>query len=155
MKQVVPLLFLAACAQAKTIVGITEELRGKCECSVQEKIESRLVGNCIRDKNIFTNKDGTVQEEKYFCTVDADSPCPDKTANKDGYTSYQACEYFVPQPGISNKKTFDSGCGPKGVDFTWKEFNGNCYMLVEEKASWTDARQKCKNHLVIYYVFED
>jgi len=39
------------------------------------------------------------------------------------------------------------GCGPPGVHFPWKEFNGNCYLFVKTAATWDEARTKCSNHL--------
>ena len=162
MKQVLPLLFLAAIAQAMTIEGNRkdEASKGKCECLGQDLIDgNRFVGNCTRDGNdIFSNEDGTVDDEdNYSCLVNSDSPCADKklvTGTEDKYLSHQACEYFVPPPGNFSKET-KPGCGPTGVgeDFPWKEFDGNCYMLVEKKASWAEAREKCKGHLVTIILF--
>lgn len=160
MKQILPLLFLVAIAQAMTIEGNRkdEALKGKCECLGQDLIDgNRYVGNCTREgNNIVSNEDGTVDDEdSYSCLVDSDSPCADKklvSGTKDQYLSHQACKYFVPPPGNFSKKT-QPGCGPEGVDFPWKEFDGNCYMLVEKKANWAEAKKKCKGHLVIIIAF--
>ena len=137
-----------------------EASKGKCECLRKDLIDgNRFVGNCTREGNdIFSNEDGTVDDEdNYSCLVNSDSPCADKklvTGTEDKYLSHQACEYFVPPPGNFSKET-KPGCGPTGVgeDFPWKEFDGNCYMLVEKKASWAEAREKCKGHLVIIILF--
>jgi len=157
MKLVVGLLLVAGVAQATPANGYRSrrQIEAKCEC--REKINEldRSIGNCTTDRKDFfvtTGNGKVVLKDKvgsnYFCTVDGDSNCPDKQlyqGSKDQYISYKACQYFVPKPAdFPQKHTI--GCGPEGVDFPWKKFNKNCYMLVEKKATWEEARKKCKNH---------
>merc|ERR1711874_294626 len=157
LKVVVGLLLVAGVAQATPANGYRSrrQIEAKCEC--REKINEldRSIGNCTTDRKDFfvtTGNGKVVLKDKvgsnYFCTVDGDSNCPDKQlyqGSKDQYISYKACQYFVPKPAdFPQKHTI--GCGPEGVDFPWKKFNKNCYMLVEKKATWEEARKKCKNH---------
>ena len=175
MQQLIALLLVVCRAQAfvedwtRWISSIEE----KCECVEFKEEGERRIANCTLgaiaeeeesvqsavDLKLELDLRGVEEEEikkigeSYFCRVDAGSGCPDKRlipGTEDQYTSHLACRYFVPKPADIPEKFGETqeGCGPEGVDFPWKEFNGSCYLVVKEKASWEEARRRCSNHLV-------
>ena len=175
MQQVIALLLVVYRAQAFVFPMPRSSVEEKCECLEFEEEGQRRIGNCtlgstaeesvqsVVDLKVPTelfDLRGTEEEEinqmgeSYLCRVDAGSSCPDKRlipGTKDQYTSHQACQYFVPKPVDFPEKVGETqgGCGPEGVDFPWKAFNGSCYLLVKEKASWEEARRLCSDHLVL------
>ena len=153
--QVIPLLLLTTTrAEAQGRASVER----KCECLESVVEGERRNGNCIEARALQSSVRKVVdlktvpdKETKYMCLVEASSTCQDKRlvpGTEDQYFSYEACQYFVPPPAYF-PGNYQPGCGPEGGDFPWKEFNGNCYMLVKEKASWNDARKKCRNHSVM------
>ena len=140
-----------------------ERVLATCQCrdnTVQG--DGRVVGQCKQSKDFFErdhngelvlDSEGlVVLNDRYFCSVEAGSTCSDKSLDpaSQELISHEACQYFVPHPGYSDKASSPvSGCGGPGLSgLSWRPFRGGCYMLVRERLTWHQAEKKCNKHLV-------